>query len=173
MDTASGVSLLLLQPDDQIREQCLFMDPRTLARFTQTNKRIRSIGKGILATHKKNYDNQKSELLNLYAFHDGDYTVLMNENTRGALMIKDGLPNYSPESIMIMLSPRSEDVLSELANIKSVDNFGLDFNIYLIGKDLLSDQLKLDILSMAKKAGYTKRIDNRRCNKSLNEFSII
>ena len=34
-------SLLLLQPNDQIRAQCLAMDPRDLARFTQTNKRIR------------------------------------------------------------------------------------------------------------------------------------
>lgn len=57
------VSLLLLQPDDQIREQCKLMDPLTLARFTQTNKRIRYICGDILAEHKERYEKEKSELL--------------------------------------------------------------------------------------------------------------
>ena len=71
------VSLLLLQPDDQIREQCLLMDPLTLARFTQTNKRIRDICGDILAVHKDKA-KQKSELLYLLTLSKDKMIVLRN-----------------------------------------------------------------------------------------------
>ena len=167
------MSLFLLQPDDQIREQCKIMDPRTLARFTQTNKRIRDLCGDILAAHKENYNKQKKELLRFFTEQPGKTFLFEKE---GDFNHQFSITNSMcfPDSISMMFVPRDEvfaDFLSKIPNVKSGGYY------YNVSKDLLSDEIKLDILKMAKKLGYTNvRLYHGwgyTVFKSLNEFYII
>ena len=170
------VSLLLLQPDDQIREQCLIMDPLTLARFTQTNKRIRNICGDILAVHKDKYEKakQRSELLDLFTTTKHVMFGMKKRNFKEIIILKHS------NSIEFLVNLRNEifdDFLSKVPNIQLPRIQSAAFG-HTIRKDLLSDELKLDMLSLVKKLGYTEiYIDDSKSSyikyKSLNDFSII
>ena len=173
------VSLLLIQPNDQIRAQCLAMDTRDLARFTQTSKRIRDVCGDILAAHKDRYEKekQKVELLLLFTIPINSFFKMKKIHGFGQFFIS----NYPPDSIDMFVLPINEIILNDfLSKIPNVKKYGCH---HIISKNLLSDELKLDILRMAKKLGYTDvymydgRIDRGNNNhiklKSLNEFSII
>lgn len=80
------------------------------------------------------------------------------------------------------ISPRDEIFRNFLLLIPNVEPYYVEpyyIESYKINKDLLSDQMKLDILKMAKKLGYTNisRYYNNQITdykyKSFNEFSII
>ena len=167
------VSLLLLQPDDQIREQCRAMDPRTLSRFSQTNKRINKICSDILAAHKEKYEKEKSELLQLFT----EKVVIRNEGIFGEFNI-DPIPG---KNILMDIRPKYSELSNFLFRIPTSQSLeSAQDTMYIIKKDVLSDQLKLDILRMAKKSGYTnvyvyRDIINRiyEYKSSLNDFSII
>ena len=165
MTTLDTVSLLLLQPDDQIREQCKIMDPLTLARFSQTNKRIHDICADILAVHKYRYEKEKPELLEFFTVSKHKFFTF-DKDVYGQVVIAQGF--YPPNSIEITLIPNDVIFRNFLSKIPNVNMLGTISN--------LSDKLKLDILKMAKKLGYTNiyMFDGPIRNyKSLNEFSII
>lgn len=168
------VSLLLLQPDDQIREQCKLLDSRTLYRFVQTNSRVRDICGDILAVMKKEYEKEKSELLGLFTVHnDKTFTFQKEINSIDQFTIDNGM--LSDDYIGIYITP-SNQIFSDF--ISKITHRSIGSHIF-INKNLFSDRLKLDILSIAKKLGYTKvyfydHITGERTPyKSLNEFSII
>lgn len=168
------VSLLLFQPNDQIRLQCLAMNPLTLARFTQTNKRIRDICGDILVAHKEKYEKEKekSELLNLFTIPAGNIVLFEKEDIYDQFHIGNAV--YPPDSIEITIVPKNEafaDILDKIPNIQSFGSY------FVIRKDLLSDEMKIEILRMAKKLGYTEvSLYNFRGGhistklKSLNDF---
>lgn len=174
MDIAS---LLLLQPNNQIRSQCLLMEPRDLARFTQTNKRIREVCGDILAVHKDRYEKEKAELLRFFISVEDDKILMFEkENVFGQFTITDAI--YPPDNIEMVVRSSTDTsafdyLLSKISNVK------LYYQDYNIRKELFSDEIKLDILRLANKFGYTnvylydKSSHTYTKLKSLNEFSII
>lgn len=166
------VSLLLLQPDDQIREQCRSMDPQTLARFTQTNKRIRNLCGDILAARKAIYEKEKADIMDFFSKLDTKNVIIFFENINNYNYFQIFVNNF--RQVEIISWPKIaafSDLMSGVPEIIIGDG---TTGYYRFPKRWMSDQLKLDIVKIAKKLGYnTVRDANGSIYKSLNEFSII
>lgn len=176
------MDLLSLQPPDQIRQQCMILDNKTLSRFTQTNKRIYDICRDILHTRKiEEYNKQKNELLKLFDVKQEILTDTFLTNNFDNNFITIG-PSFEfhDDSIKITI-PRNKSVLSDfLDGIYFDDTHSISSIVYTIPKSVLSDELKLEFLRLAKKIGYTTVHTNEfspdtytRIIKSLDNFYIL
>lgn len=166
-----------LQPEDQIREQCMILDDKTLFRFMLTNKKIYNACRNILDDRKQEYNRQKAELLQFFEVKPGilSNTFLAKVNDNKPWIVISGIDGF-PDVISIQI-PNDDSTLSEFLNkIQTKVHLGR-YNYYNIHKSLLSDKLKLEFLALAKKSGYTEvnKFSTKGIEivKSLNDFYIL
>lgn len=167
-------SLLLLQPDDQIKEECKFMSAKTLSRFMTTNKRIYYLCKDIMVERRKTWE--KNHLLRYFHYYDIQPMIFtMKGSMRQSLTIHhEGFSRITRlrEHGSNLMDPYMSDFFKNVASDRYTE--------YIIGVDKLTDQLKLDLLKHLKSLGYNRvsyyELANdklRYTGESLYNFSII
>lgn len=97
------ISLLLLQPDDMIKEQCLKLGSADLSRFVRTNKRIHGLCKDLIPQKRAqeivdNIKNSSTIMFDFWSKPNGEFVSLDHVTSKGIRSVSINLldQKYNP-----------------------------------------------------------------------------
>lgn len=142
-----SISLFLLQPIDQIRLQCLQMEPKTLSRLMQSSKQIYNVCKDIMSSKKRSHEEKL--LKSLFDVYEPERTVLSNTKFENQnFFIERPFGNFRLEEMGPVC------LMDNYFNFTGVEKYTSPYRqTYFIDK--LDEVTMFNILSELKKQGYT------------------